>query len=87
MLIKDLSKEIDTQEMTAVRGGSADAQAYIPIWNGVSQGNSNAVGGNMGPVQLSNDNSASVSTEVSAPTNYGAELKVLLPFLSGLVRL
>ena len=87
MLIKDLSKEIGTQDMTAVRGGSADAQGYIPIWNGVTQGNSNAVAGNAGPVQIDNNNSASVSTDVSAPTNYGAELKVLLPFLSGLTRL
>ena len=87
MLIKDLSKEIATQDMTAVRGGSADAQSYVPIWNGVTQGNSNAVMGNAGPVQIDNSNSASVSTDVSAPTNYGAELKVLLPFLSGLTRL
>ena len=87
MLIKDLSKEIGTQDMTAVRGGSADAQGYIPIWNGVTQGNSNAVAGNAGPVQIDNNNSASVSTDVRVPTNYGAELKVLLPFLSGLTRL
>ena len=87
MLIKDLSKEIGTQEMTAVHGGSADAQAYIPIWNGVSQGNSNAVGGNMGPVQISNDNSASVSTEVSAPTNYGAIVDFALPVVRKLMPL
>jgi len=87
MLIKDLSKEIDTQEMTAVRGGSADAQAYVPVTNLVEQMNFNKVTGNSGPVQIDNSNSATVSTDVSAPTNYGAELKVLLPFLSGLVRL
>lgn len=77
MLIKDLSKEIDTQDMTAVRGGSADAQAFIPIYNGVSQGNSNAVAGNMGPVQIDNDNSAHLRTDVSAPTNYGLIFKLL----------
>jgi hypothetical protein len=76
MLIKNLSKEIDTQDMTAVRGGSADAQVYVPIWNGVQQGNSSAVAGNKGPVQLDNDNSASVSTDVSAPTNYGLIFKL-----------
>jgi len=87
MLIKDLSKEIDTQEMTAVRGGSADAQAYVPVTNLVEQLNVNKVTGNSGPVQIDNDNSASISTAVSVPTNYGAELNVLLPFLSGLVHL
>jgi hypothetical protein len=76
MLIKDLSKEIDTQDMTGVRGGSADTQAFIPIYNGVSQGNRNAVAGNMGPVQIDNDNSASVSTDVLAPTNYGLIFKL-----------
>ena len=87
MLIKDLSKEIGTQDMTAVRGGSADAQAFVPVTSLVYQMNVNKVTGNMGPVQIDNNNSASVSTDVSAPTNYGAELKVLLPFLSGLTRL
>ena len=76
MLVKDLSKEIDTQEMTAVRGGSNDAQAYIPIWNSVTQGNSNAVAGNAGPVQIDNDNSASLSTDVRVPTNYGLIFKL-----------
>jgi len=87
MLIKDLSKEIATQDMTAVRGGSSDAQAFVPVTSLVYQMNVNKVTGNMGPVQIDNSNSASVSTDVSAPTNYGAELKVLLPFLSGLTRL
>ena len=87
MLIKDLSKEIDTQEMTTVRGGSADEQAYIPIWNGVSQQNSNAVAGNAGPVQIDNDNSASVSTAVSVPTNYGAIVDFGLPLVRKLLPL
>ena len=87
MLIKDLSKEIDTQDMTAVRGGSNDSQVYVPIWTGVSQGNSNAVAGNLGPVQIDNNNSSSASTSVSAPTNYGAELNVLLPVISRLASL
>jgi hypothetical protein len=77
MLIKDLSKEIGTQDMTAVRGGSSDAQAFIPIYNGVSQGNSNAVAANMGPVQIDNDNYARLSTSVSAPANYGLIFKFL----------
>jgi len=77
MLIKDLSKEIDSKDMTAVRGGSNDSQVYIPIYNGVSQGNSNAVGGNSGPVQIDNNNSAHLSTDVSAPANYGFIFKLL----------
>jgi hypothetical protein len=76
MLIKNLSKEIDTQDMTAVRGGTADSQAYIPISNTVWQGNSNAVAGNSGPVQIDNDNSASLSTDVRVPTNYGLIFKL-----------
>jgi len=87
MLIKNLSKEIDTQEMTAVRGGSNDSQVYVPIWNGVTQGNSNAVAGNLGPVQIDNNNSSAVSTSVSAPTNYGVELSLLLPVLSRIASL
>jgi hypothetical protein len=86
MRIENLSKEIDTQDMTAVRGGSNDAQAYIPVTNLIEQMNVNKVTGNAGPVQIDNDNSASVSTDVSAPTNYGAELNVL-SFLTRLVRL
>jgi hypothetical protein len=81
MLIKNLSKEIDAKDMTAVHGGSADSQVWIPIYNGVSQGNSNAVAGNAGPVQIDNNNSATESTAVSVPTNYGAILD-----LGGLVR-
>jgi hypothetical protein len=84
MQIENLSKEIDTQDMTAVRGGSNDSQVYVPIWTGVSQGNSNAVAGNLGPVQIDNNNSSSASTSVNAPTNYGAELSILLPVLSRL---
>ena len=75
MLIKDLSKEIDTQDMTAVRGGSYDSQVYVPICIGVSQGNSNAVAGNSGPVQIDNNNSSCVSTSVSVPTNFGLIFK------------
>ena len=87
MLIKDLSKEIGTQDMTAVRGGSADAQSYVPIWNGVTQGNSNAVMGNAGPVQIDNNNSASVSTSVSTPANYGLILDFALPVVRRLLPL
>jgi hypothetical protein len=87
MLIKDLSKEIGTQDMTAVRGGSADAQGYIPIWNGVTQGNSNAVAGNAGPVQIDNNNSASVSTDVRVPTNYGVIVDLTLPLVRRLLPL
>ena len=76
MLIKDLSKEIGTQEMTAVHGGSNDAQAYVPIWNEIKQGNANAVSGNAGPVQIDNDNSTSLSTDVRVPTNYGLIFKL-----------
>ena len=85
MLIKDLSKEIDSKDMTAVRGGSNDSQVFIPISTLVEQTNINKVTGNGGPVQIDNNNSSSVSTSVSAPTNYGAELNVLLPFLAKLL--
>ena len=87
MLIKDLSKEIDTQEMTAVRGGSADAQAYVPVTNLVEQLNVNKVTGNSGPVQIDNDNSASISTAVSVPTNYGAIVDFGLPLVRKLLPL
>jgi len=85
MLIKDLSKEIDTQDMTAVRGGSSDSQVFIPISTLVEQVNVNKVTGNGGPVQIDNNNSSSVSTSVSAPTNYGLELTALLPFFAKLL--
>ena len=75
MRIENLSKEIDSQDMTAVHGGSADSLVWIPTYNGVAQGNYNAVGGNMGPVSIDNDNSAHVSTDVRVPTNYGLIFK------------
>jgi len=81
MLIKDLSKEIDSQEMTAVRGGSDDTVNWINPSTIVEQGNSNAVGYNMGPVEIENDNSARARTNVSAPTNNGAIVK-LFPFFA-----
>ena len=87
MLIKDLSKEIDTQDMTAVRGGSADAQAFVPVTTLVEQMNVNNVTGNGGPVQIDNNNSASVSTDVRAPTNYGAIVDFALPLVRRLMPL
>lgn len=72
MRIENLSKEIDSQDLATVRGGSADSQVWTPIYNRVAQGNSNAVAGNSGPVQIDNNNSATVSTDVAVPTNYGA---------------
>jgi len=75
MRIENLSKEIDSKEMTAVRGGSADSQVWTPIYNGVLQQNANAVAGNMGPVQIDNDNSARLSTSVRVPTNFGLIFK------------
>jgi hypothetical protein len=87
MLIKNLSKEIDAKEMTAVHGGSADSQVYVPVTNLIEQMNVNKVTGNSGPVQIDNNNSATVTTDVSAPTNYGAILdlgafvRTLLPSL------
>jgi hypothetical protein len=81
MLIKDLSKEIDSKDMTAVRGGSDDTVNWITPSTIVEQGNSNAVVGNLGPVQIENDNSARARTDVSAPTNNGAIVK-LFPFFS-----
>ena len=72
MRIENLSKEIDSKDMTSVRGGSADSQVWTPIDNRVLQGNSNFVAGNGGPVQIDNNNSATVSTNVGVPTNYGA---------------
>jgi len=74
MLIKDLSKEID---MTAVHGGSADAQIWVPTSNAISQGAINTVAGNMGPVQIDNNQSASESTSVRTPVNYGLLLSVV----------
>ena len=87
MLIKDLSKEIDTQDMTAVRGGSADAQAFVPVTSLVYQMNVNKVTGNMGPVQIDNNNSASVSTDVRVPTNYGVIVDLTLPLVRRLLPL
>jgi hypothetical protein len=77
MLIKDLSKEIDTKDMTAVHGGSADAQIWVPTSNSIAQGNVNTIAGNMGQVQIDNNQSASESTSVRTPVNYGLELKLL----------
>ena len=87
MLIKDLSKEIGTQDMTAVRGGSADAQAFVPVTSLVYQMNVNKVTGNMGPVQIDNNNSASVSTDVRVPTNYGVIVDLTLPLVRRLLPL
>ena len=75
MRIENLSKEIDSKDMTTVRGGSADSQVWTPIYNGVLQQNANAVAGNMGPVQIDNDNSARLSTSVRVPTNFGLIFK------------
>jgi hypothetical protein len=75
MRIENLSKEIDSKDMTAVRGGSADSQVWTPIYNGVLQQNASAVAGNMGPTQIDNDNSASLRTDVHVPTNYGLIFK------------
>jgi hypothetical protein len=75
MRIENLSKEIDSKDMTSVRGGSADSQVWTPIYNGVLQQNANAVAGNMGPVQIDNDNSARLSTSVRVPTNFGLIFK------------
>jgi hypothetical protein len=75
MRIENLSKEIDSKDMTTVRGGSADSQVWTPIYNGVLQQNSNAVAGNMGPVQIDNNNSADLSTSVHVPTNFGLIFK------------
>ena len=72
MRIENLSKEID---MTAVHGGSADSLVWIPTYNSVAQGNYNADGGNMGPVSIDNNNTASESTTVRVPTNYGLIFK------------
>ena len=75
MRIENLSKEIDSKDMTSVRGGSADSQVWTPIYNGVLQQNRNYVAGNMGPVQIDNDNSARLSTSVRVPTNFGLIFK------------
>jgi hypothetical protein len=72
MRIENLSKEIDSKDLTTVRGGSADSQVWIPASNLIEQMNYNKVTGNGGPVQIDNNNSATVSTDVSVPTNYGA---------------
>ena len=76
MLIENLSKEIDSKAMTAVRGGSSDSQVFVPVGNLIEQMNTNTVIGNRGPVQIDNNNSASVSTDVSARTNLGAILEL-----------
>jgi hypothetical protein len=76
MLIENLSKEIDSKAMTAVRGGSYDSQVYTPIDTRLWQGNSSAVAGNMGPVQIDNNNHASVDTDVRVPTNFGLIAKL-----------
>ena len=81
MRIENLSKEIDSKDMTTVRGGSADSQVWIPVTNLIEQMNVNKVTGNGGPVQIDNNNSATVSTDVGVPTNYGAIIDV-----GGLVR-
>ena len=72
MRIENLSKEIDSQDMTTVRGGSADSQVSIPVSNFIEQINVNKVTGNGGPVLIDNSNSATVNTNVGVPTNYGA---------------
>lgn len=76
MRIENLSKEIDSKDMTTVRGGSADSQVWIPVTNLIEQMNVNKVTGNGGPVQIDNNNSATVSTDVGVPTNYGAIIDV-----------
>jgi hypothetical protein len=76
MRIENLSKEIDSKDMTSVHGGSADSLVWAPIDNRVLQGNRNLVLGNSGPVQIDNNNSATVSTDVGVPTNYGAIIDV-----------
>ena len=77
MLIKDLSKEIDSKDMTAVHGGSADSQIWVPTSNSVSQLVYNKVTGNIGPVQIDNNQSATESTGVATPVNYGLILSFL----------
>ena len=77
MLIKNLSKEIDTKAMTEVRGGSADNQVWTPVYNVIEQSIANKVVGNNGPVQIDNSESASESTYVPNFTNYGLILEDL----------
>ena len=43
MLIKDLSKELDTKEMTAVHGGDAGNAAVPTLIQGLEQSNLNIV--------------------------------------------
>jgi hypothetical protein len=77
MRIENLSKEIDSKDMTSVHGGGADSLVWTPIYSGVLQTNTNLIAGNGGPVQADNDNSAHVSTDVRVPTNYGLIFKFL----------
>jgi hypothetical protein len=77
MLIKDLSKEIDGKAMSAVHGGSADAEIWVPTSNSVSQLNVNKITGNMGQVQIDNNQSATETTSVGTPVNYGLILSLL----------
>ena len=83
MLIKDLSKEIDSKDMAAVHGGSADAQIWVPTSNSIAQGTVNTIAGNTGQVQIDTNQDASETTGVNTPVNYGLELS-LVPVLTRL---
>jgi len=83
MLIKDLSKEIDSNAMTAIRGGDNGALNDQTITNVIEQVQANKVNSNGGPVQIFGGQSASEST--SAPTS---QIPAgFVAFLSGLERL
>jgi len=75
MLIKDLSKEIDSKAMTAVRGGTADALSQPAANSVIVQKTTNVVDGtNYGIIDFNNSQSASVSQVLPVFTNYGLSL-------------
>jgi len=82
MLIKDLSKEIDSKAMTAVHGGTADSQSQPMANNVVVQKITNVASGpNYGIEDFNNSQSTTVSQVLPVFTNYGLALFSNIPAL------
>ena len=83
MLIKDLSKELDTETMTAVKGGVALTGQVVPTTLQSNEMNQVFDIKSNGPVAIANDGSQSNDSEQNSVVPVGS-IFALTPYLRGL---